>query len=336
MGNARPLEISKAALSMREMDRIQRDPANRAAPRFHRGRLGEVLQRFLNDQSTASHQDYNLLHLEQLWRAAAALEPAIGLKLFERFTPQDWHVIAHASLYCPDVAASMAFWVRYAPLGSDTDRVQRVTDARGSGVEIHIDTSAELSRYLIEHYGVMSITQLRRGTGLAVRPVLACFSHSRPDYHAQYQHWFGDRIEFDCRANRFYFDPQSLQLPLQTRHAGMLDLLSEELDRRVALHQRLSGWAAKVARACRQALAAGHPVTLESLCAHLHQTPRTLRRRLAEQGLSFRQLLDQTRAELEMHLELQGESRTQIALQLGYSDQAAYLHARKRWHTTDT
>ncbi|BCQ70125.1 hypothetical protein PEQA60_41150 [Pseudomonas sp. Eqa60] len=40
-------------------------------------------------------------------------------------------MIAHASLYCPDVAASMAFWVRYAPLGSDTDRVQLVADTRG-------------------------------------------------------------------------------------------------------------------------------------------------------------------------------------------------------------
>lgn len=334
MGNARPLEISKAALSMREMDRIQRDPANRVAPRFHRGRLGEVLQRFLDDQNATPRQDYNLLHLEQLWRAAAAVEPAIGLKLFERFTPQDWHVIAHASLYCADVAASMAFWVRYAPLGSDTDRVQWVADARGAGVEVHIDTSLELGRYLIEHYGVMSISQLRRGTGVAVRPVLACFSHPRPAYHAHYPHWFGERIEFDCPANRFYFDPHSLQLPLQTRHAGMLELLSEELDRRVALHRRLSGWAGKVAAACRQALAGGQSPTLESLCAHLHQTPRTLRRRLEEQGLSFRELLDQTRAEVEMHLELQGESRAQIALQLGYNDQAAYLHARKRWKST--
>jgi AraC-like DNA-binding protein len=316
---------------MRELDRIPRDPAKGMTPRFHRGRLGEVLQRFLDDQNTGPQQDYNLLQLEQLWRAAAALEPAIGLKLFERFTPQDWHVIAHASLYCPDVAASMAFWVRYAPLGSDTDRVQLVTDTRGAGVEVDIDTSAQLGRYLIEHYGVMSITQLRRGTGLAVQPVLACFSHPCPAYHAQYHHWFGERIEFDCPANRFYFDPQTLQLPLQTRHAGMLELLSEELDRRVALHRRQSGWAAKVAAACRQALAAGHSPTLESLCAQLHQTPRTLRRRLDEQGLSFRELLDQTRAELEMHLQLQGESRAQIALQLGYNDQAAYLHARKRW-----
>jgi hypothetical protein len=32
-----------------------------------------------------------------------------------------------------------------------------------------------------------------------------------------------------------------------------------------------------------------------------------------------------------MHLELQGESLTEIAAQLGYSDLTAYLHARSRW-----
>ena len=81
----------------------------------------------------------------------------------------------------------------------------------------------------------------------------------------------------------------------------------------------------------RQQLLAGQAPSLETQAQLLHQSPRTLRRRLEEQSLSFRQLLDQVRAELEQYLELQGNSRTQIAAQLGYSDLAAYLHARKRW-----
>lgn len=71
--------------------------------------------------------------------------------------------------------------------------------------------------------------------------------------------------------------------------------------------------------------------TLVDLAHAMHQTPRTLRRRLDEQGTTFRQLLDHVRAELELHLEMQGESLMAIATQLGYSDTAAYLHARGRW-----
>jgi AraC-like DNA-binding protein len=110
-----------------------------------------------------------------------------------------------------------------------------------------------------------------------------------------------------------------------------MEVLRQELDRRLAQQQRLSGWAGRVAQGIRQNLLAGQAPSLETQAQALHQSPRTLRRRLEEQGLSFRQLLDQVRAELEQYLELQGNSRTQIAAQLGYSDLAAYLHARKRW-----
>ncbi|MNN66685.1 hypothetical protein D3C81_1822760 [compost metagenome] len=64
-------------------------------------------------------------------------------------------------------------------------------------------------------------------------------------------------------------------------------------------------------------------------------TPRTLRRRLQEQDLGYRQILAAVRTELEQHLELQGLSREQIAEQLGYADSTVYLRARKRWRSGD-
>ncbi|MET1079663.1 MAG: AraC family transcriptional regulator ligand-binding domain-containing protein [Pseudomonas sp.] len=316
---------------MREPDKIPLERANTPPQRFHRGRLGQVLQRFLDSQAPSKAADYSLVELDQLWREAARLDPAIGLKLFGLFTPQEWHVIACLCLYCPDVASAMGHWARYAPLGGDTDSLRLLDDQHGLGVELCVDAPAELARYVTEHYGVMSLTQLRLGTGQQVRPVLAQFAHGRPVYYKDYGQWFGERIEFGCPHNRLYFDAASLALPLQTRHAAMLELLTAELDRRMAQHRQFSGWAAKVALMTRRALARGETPNLENLAEALHQSPRTLRRRLEDQDTSFRQVLDQVRAELELHLELQGESRTVIASQLGYNDLAAYLHARKRW-----
>lgn len=65
----------------------------------------------------------------------------------------------------------------------------------------------------------------------------------------------------------------------------------------------------------------------------MHQTPRPLRRRLQAQGTAFRQLLDDVRTELELHLEMQGEPLTNIAAPSGYSDPTAYLHAHGRWRS---
>lgn len=316
---------------MRETDRIEREAVNRSPQRFHRGKLGQVLERFLDSHAGGKHKDYNLIELDQLWREAARVDPAIGLNLFGLFTPQDWHVLAYLCLYSPDVLSAMQLWARYAPLAADTDTVRLVNDENGLGVELNVDAPGDLARYVVEHYGVMAITQLRRGTGENLQPILARFAHSRPSYSQQYSQWFGDRVEFDCVVNRFYFDAPSTRLPMQTRHHGLLELLTQELDRRLAAHGHFSGWSARLADGVRQSLAKGETPTLVDLAHALHQTPRTLRRRLEEQGTTFRQLLDQVRAELEQLLEMQGEPIAQIATQLGYSDTTAYLHARNRW-----
>lgn len=315
---------------MRELDKNTRERANLPARRFHRGPLGQVLERFLHSRASAS-PDFSLVELEQLWRAAAEHDPAIGLHLFAQFSPQDWHVLAHLCLFCADVAESSRCWARYASLAADSDQLRIVEEGEGAGVELTIDAPPQLARYLVEHYMVMAVTQMRRGTGQSVLPLRARFRHARPAYHEQYRPWFGERVEFNAEHNRLLFDQPTQALPMLNRHAGMVELLCQELDRRLAQRHQLGGWAGKVAASARQALEQGLPASLESVAESLHQSPRTLRRRLEEQDLSFRQVLDLLRGELEQYYELQGFSRAQIGERLGYNDSAAYLHARKRW-----
>ncbi|MGY2261533.1 AraC family transcriptional regulator ligand-binding domain-containing protein [Pseudomonas sp. SDO55104_S430] len=321
---------------MCKTDRITRKAVNPSPERFHRGPLGRVLERYLQNRTLQERSNYSMVALEQLWAKAAAHDPAIGLHLFSHFSRQDWHVLAHACLFNANLEEAIRFWARYARLASDMDSVVLVEDGGFLGVEIRIDAPATLARYVVEHYSVMSLSVLRIGTDMALMPVRACFAHPRPAYHAEYRQWFGNNVQFDCGYNRVFFDRTSLAVPLQTHNAGMMEVLCQELDRRLSQQHQLSGWAGRVAQGIRQSLIAGQAVTLELQAQELAQSPRTLRRRLEEEGMTFRELLDRVRAELEQYLELQGNSRTQIAAQLGYNDLAAYVHARKRWRTEPT
>ena len=316
---------------MRKTDRITREPANSWPERFHRGPLGRVLERYLHSHTVQSRTNYSMVALEQLWAKASTHDPAIGLHLFSHFSRQDWHVLAHGCLYSANLAGAIHFWARYAKLASDMDSVVLVEEGDSLGVELRIDAPASLVRYVVEHYCVMSLSVLRVGTGTALLPQRACFAHQRPAYHSEYHQWFGESVQFDCEFNRLYFKRSDLQMALQTHHAGMMEVLRQELDRRLIQQHQLSGWAGRVAQGIRQSLISGQAPSLEILAQELHQSARTLRRRLEDEGMSFRLLLDRVRAELEQYLELQGDSRTQIAAQLGYSDLAAYVHARKRW-----
>lgn len=311
-------------------DKNHLEAAKKPAQRYHHGPLGRVLQRFL-DHHGAAQEDFSLIELEQLWQRAAQHDPAIGLHLFSRFTRQDWHVLAYMGFFAADVRQSLDSWVRYAGLASAMDSVRYVQNGERIGVQISMDVPPALERYVVEHYMTMAITQLRHASEQSFVPLHASFRHRRPDYVQEYSALFGEQLSFGAQGNQLWFDEAILALPMPGHNQAMFEVVCSELDRRLAQQQRFGGIAGKVAELARQQLLHGETPTLEQVAGNLHQTPRTLRRRLQEQGLTFRQLLDTVRAELDGYLEMQGLTRAQIAEQLGYSDTPAYLHARKRW-----
>lgn len=78
-------------------------------------------------------------------------------------------------------------------------------------------------------------------------------------------------------------------------------------------------------------LAAGN-ASLGTLARTLHMSERTLRRRLAERGTSYQNLLDDLRSALARKLvEEAAQSVDAIAHGLGFADTSSFFHAFKRW-----
>jgi AraC-like DNA-binding protein len=66
----------------------------------------------------------------------------------------------------------------------------------------------------------------------------------------------------------------------------------------------------------------------------LHMTPRTLHRRLVDEGTSYRALLEEIRHALALeHLRSGRFGMEEIAYALGYSDLANFRRAFKRWES---
>ena len=76
----------------------------------------------------------------------------------------------------------------------------------------------------------------------------------------------------------------------------------------------------------------GNYLTFEQLAARLNISPRTLRRRLEQEGTTFQELLAKVRSTLAKELLLTGKlSVEQVSERLGYSDAGSFYHAFKRW-----
>ena len=73
--------------------------------------------------------------------------------------------------------------------------------------------------------------------------------------------------------------------------------------------------------------------SIAGVAAGLAMSERTLRRRLAEDGVRFQTLLDQVRASLADKLLGTGTlTVTEVAHRLGYAEAASFIHAYKRWN----
>ncbi len=112
---------------------------------------------------------------------------------------------------------------------------------------------------------------------------------------------------------------------------ALAELLEPQLER--SLRELSSD--PSVSGAARRALAAtlsGQEPALESVAKRLGTTPRTLQRRLREEGTSFHDLLDSVRQELAaFHVRKHTASLDEIAWRLGFSSSAAFHRAFKRW-----
>ena len=72
--------------------------------------------------------------------------------------------------------------------------------------------------------------------------------------------------------------------------------------------------------------------TLPEMAAELDVHPRTLRRQLAEEGTSFRALLNEARSAWRSTCCASGLTVEQVSKRLGYTDTSTFCHAFKRWH----
>lgn len=152
-----------------------------------------------------------------------------------------------------------------------------------------------------------------------------------PINHKNFVQFFGPGVEFGCDRDAILVD----QLTLSARMGEGPD---RQIVHRAFLLQTAGHGVAIVAqvKALLSALLRSDAGAINTICEALAITPRTLQRRLAAAGTSYRALVDDVRADLaERHVKRSSLSLQRIADLLGYSNQAAFSRAYRRWHGTN-
>jgi AraC-like DNA-binding protein len=156
------------------------------------------------------------------------------------------------------------------------------------------------------------------------------FAHARPAQLQDYQNCFACPLVFDAEDYALVLPAAQRQARLTQANPALQTLLRQHAE---ALLARLPGesLSARVVSLLSAQLSHGEP-DRAALADSLHLSERTLQRRLAEEGSSYQQLLNDTRRQLaERYLQEGQLPAAEIALLLGYSEPSVFFRAFRQW-----
>jgi AraC-like DNA-binding protein len=162
---------------------------------------------------------------------------------------------------------------------------------------------------------------------------------ARPPYHADLDDFAGVRVEWEAPLNTIRIDPAWLEHPLPGADERAHLRAVEECRRQLADYRARDGVSAQVRKVIASRVRTegsprgivGGDMSIGEVAGELGTSERSLRRRLAEEGTSFRRLVGLERFQQAGELFADGHTVEQAASRLGYSEPSAFSNAFKRW-----
>ncbi|VXC85204.1 Transcriptional regulator, AraC family [Pseudomonas sp. 8Z] len=266
-------------------------------------------------------------------------DDCLGLHLGEAVRPGSYGVLGHLAMSCATLADALHRQARYAALVGSLGRVLLDDEPPRPGCEALVIHSwrpflAQQQRQASEETLAGWLSFGRWITGQDIAPTEVRFCHAAPRDTAEHMRIFRCPVRFGQADNALVFPRRLLALPLGQADAQVRALLDAYAERQLAeFNQGLS-----VLERTRLVLAQQLPergADLPAIAEAMALSPRTLQRRLREAGLSFSQLLDETRQQLVLHaLHEPSLDLSEIAFRVGFSEPGSLLRAFRRWTGT--
>ncbi len=271
--------------------------------------------------------------MTRLWLRAVERSgnPAIGLNMAQVVRPASFHVVGYALMSSRNLRDGFTRLVRYQRIigeGADLSFLTR-PDGYALIVAIHGDRLPS-ARQSAEASLAYCLAFCRWMTGKPLRPREIRFQGPPPADLAPYQEVFQAPLRFNAEHYGLFFERGDIEAPLPSANEALAQL-----------HDRFAGdylarfCGSRVTHQARQVLCRllpqGEP-RREAVAQALHLSQRTLQRRLQEEGVSYQQLLDDTRRELaEQYLGQVNLTLLEVSYLLGFADPSNFFRAFRRW-----
>ncbi len=256
----------------------------------------------------------------------------LPLTVGEAMRPDEYGALGLAWKAAPNLRGSFSRVERYWRLWTSFARYELKETDQGVLFIEHREGARRLGmRISIEADLASGVSLSRQVSPRPFVPLAVYFKHTAPEIIKHHEAYFGCPVHFGADKDAMLLSHQSLSEPNVLGDEGITRFFVSHLDQELAqiddtpaLHVQTKG---EIARA----LSEGLP-KMADIARRLGMSARSFHRRLAEHGLSFQALTEETRREIAVTMLRQDTyALSEIAFLTGYSEQSAFNRAFKRW-----
>ncbi|HEY7643013.1 MAG TPA: AraC family transcriptional regulator [Steroidobacteraceae bacterium] len=255
----------------------------------------------------------------------------LGLHFGKRITLRHYGVIGHALLSSGTIRQVLDLFIRYQRKTGPLLGVSMHIERRQTIVRRHdLLALGALQEFAVEEFLSSWVAVIASLTGKPFKPSEVRVSYAKPAHWRQYAAVLKCPVSFDSMAVELRFDSAWLDLQLSFADPATAELCRERCEQLLAQLDSQSTLVEEVRRAL--IASPGEFPGIEQVAERLHLSVRTLRRRLAGDGTSFRALDRQIRHALALqYLRATELPIKQIAYLVGYDDPANFSRAFQGW-----
>jgi AraC-like DNA-binding protein len=273
--------------------------------------------------------------IEVLDLAAAVLgDDLLGLHLARSFDLREIGLVYYVMASSEDLAGALLNVERYSRIVNEGVSL-RCTLGQGATIAIdYVDVDRKSDQHHIEFWFVTLVRIFRNITDGRLAPQSLKVRHARPHPSAELKAFFGIDIEFGSDADEIVLSEPVASLPTVRRDHYLNKLLRRYAEEALGSQARHSGIHSEVEHLLPELLPHGR-ANVPEVARRLGMSPRTLSRKLQDEGVAFTDILDDMRAALaKRYLTDRELPVSEIAWLLGYQEVSSLTHAFKRWSGT--
>ena len=279
-----------------------------------------------------------LQQIADLFEAAAVAtdNSCVGLHTAQNYHYESAPILILAMLAAPSVEEGIRCLLRYDKYAETAIETRFVSDTD----PVHFDAGLigdagqnldQLNEYLLAFFVQILKTASRKD----VPVTRVWFRHVNQQNKGALEKHFGASVDFGMSDNRLFFRKEYLQEPFITSNNLLFNILTGALETFFAVSPDSQGFTDLVSRELMR-LGTEGGLTMGNVATNLAISPRTLRRRLLDEGVTFQELKKLTRERrARYYLSSTSLSLSEIAFQLGFSELSAFSRAF-RTQTGDT